>query len=95
MLDRIRREPALVSGAVAALIALLTAFGLDLTAEQVGAVLAVVSALLAFVVRSQVTPVPPSEDMWPNEAGAGEAVWLLAVVGVVLLVLILVGKLNV
>ena len=91
MLDRIRREPALVSGAVAALIALLTAFGLDLTAEQVGAVLAVVTAALAFVVRSQVTPVPST----PGEAGTGEVVWVLAVVGVVLLVLILVGKLNV
>ena len=61
MLDRIRREPALISGAVAALIALLTAFGLDLTAEQVGAVLAVVTAVLAFVVRSKVLPLTDLE----------------------------------
>lgn len=69
MLDRIRREPALISGAVAALIALLTAFGLQLSAEQVGAILAVVTSVLALVVRTQVVPVPPKDDLWP---GGGE-----------------------
>lgn len=56
ILDRIRREPALVTGAVAALIALGVAFGLDLTGEQTGAIMAVVTAALAFVTRAQVTP---------------------------------------
>lgn len=56
ILDRIRREPALVTGAVSALIALGVAFGLNLTGEQTGAIMAVTTAVLAFVTRSQVTP---------------------------------------
>ncbi|MGL5910649.1 MAG: hypothetical protein ACRCZP_11650 [Phycicoccus sp.] len=52
-----RREPALVSGFVAAAVALAIAFGLDLTDTQVGAIMAAVTALLALIVRSQVTPV--------------------------------------
>lgn len=56
MIDRIKREPALVSGLVAAALALAIAFGLDLTEKQVGAIMAVVAAVLALVVRSQVTP---------------------------------------
>ena len=61
MIDRIRREPALVTGLLSALIALGTAFGLDLSAEQVGAITAVTVAVLAFVTRSQVTPVVKSD----------------------------------
>ena len=56
IIDRIRREPALVVGFVAATIALATAFGLDLTKEQTGAITAFVVAALAFVTRSQVSP---------------------------------------
>jgi uncharacterized membrane protein YoaK (UPF0700 family) len=55
-MDRIRREPAVVVGLVQSLIALGVAFGLQLSPEQVGAILAVTSAALALVVRSQVTP---------------------------------------
>lgn len=57
MIDRIRTEPALVAGLVQAVLALLIAFGLDLTADQVATILAVTAAILALVVRSQVTPV--------------------------------------
>lgn len=57
MLDRIRREPVLVSGLVQALLAAAVAFGVDLTDEQVGALLAVTAAVLALVTRSQVSPV--------------------------------------
>lgn len=56
ILDRIRREPALISGLVSAVIALAVSFGADLSSEQVGAVMAVVAAVLAIVVRQQVTP---------------------------------------
>lgn len=59
--QRIQREPALVTGAVSALIALGVAFGLDLTGEQTGAIMAVTTAVLAFVTRAQVSPVIPSE----------------------------------
>lgn len=54
--DRIRREPALVTGFVAAVIALAVAFGLDLSGEQTGAIMAVTTAVLAFITRAQVTP---------------------------------------
>ena len=63
MLARIRTEPALIAGLVQAILALAIAFGLDLTPVQVGAILAVTAAVLAVVVRSQVTPVksvPPT-----------------------------------
>ena len=57
ILDRIRREPALVAGLVQAVLALLVAFGLDVSAEQTASILAVTAALLAVVTRAQVTPV--------------------------------------
>jgi len=65
MLARIKNEPALVTAFVAAAIALITAFGLDLTNEQVGGIMAVVAAGLGFVTRSQVTPVndQPAPDV--------------------------------
>jgi hypothetical protein len=57
MLDRIKREPALVTGFVSSVIALVVAFGLHLSTGQVGAIMAVVGAALAFVTRSKVSPV--------------------------------------
>lgn len=51
------REPALILGAVQAILALVVAFGLDLSVEQTGAILAASAAILAVVTRSQVTPV--------------------------------------
>lgn len=56
ILERIRREPALVIGLVSAVIALLLAFGFSLTDEQVGAIMSVVVAVLAVVTRQAVTP---------------------------------------
>ena len=53
----IRREPAAIAGVVQAVLALLVAFGLDLSPEQIGAILAVTAAVLGLVVRSQVSPV--------------------------------------
>lgn len=60
MMNVLRTEPALVAGAVQALLALLVAFGLPLSDAQVGAVLAVTAAVLAVVVRSTVTPTRPA-----------------------------------
>ena len=57
MLEKIRNEPALVAGAVQACLGLLLAFGVDLSNEQVGAILACTAAALAFIVRAKVTPV--------------------------------------
>ena len=59
LIARIRNEPALVVAFVAAAIALGIAFGLELTAEQQGAITAFVVAVLGFVTRSKVSPVDP------------------------------------
>lgn len=61
IVDRIKKEPALVSGLVAAVIALGVSFGLDLSEEQIGAIMAVTAAVLALVVRSQVSPKAPEQ----------------------------------
>jgi hypothetical protein len=61
MLARIRNEPALVLALVGAVIALVISFGFKLSPEQVGGIMALTSAALGFVTRSQVAPVadPP------------------------------------
>lgn len=56
-----KREPALWLGLVGALIAVGVGFGLKVTAEQVGLIMAGVSAVLAFITRSQVTPTSKAE----------------------------------
>ena len=48
------REPALIYGAIAAIIALAVGFGLRITAEQTGLILAVVTAIMAVVIRQSV-----------------------------------------
>jgi hypothetical protein len=50
------REPALIAGLVQALLALAIAFGLQLSPEQMAALVAATSAVLAVVVRRTVTP---------------------------------------
>ena len=62
MFERIKNEPAVVAGLVQAVLALLVAFGLDLTGEQIASVLAVTAAGLALFVRSQVAPVRSLKD---------------------------------
>lgn len=56
MWDRIKAEPVMVSALVAALIALVTAFGLDLTVDQVAGIMGVILPVMALFVRGQVTP---------------------------------------
>lgn len=56
LIERVKDEPALVSGLVQALLGLLLTFGLPLTDEQVGAVMVLTAALLAFIVRAKVMP---------------------------------------
>lgn len=50
-------EPALILGAVNAVIALAVGFGLHWTAEQVGLVNAAVAAICAVIMRQNVSPV--------------------------------------
>lgn len=51
------REPALVLGLIQAVIALAIGFGLDISPEQFGLIMAAAAAAAAVIVRQQVTPV--------------------------------------
>ena len=51
------REPVLIITAVQAAVALAVSFGLGLTSEQAGALMATVSAILGLVMRHNVSPV--------------------------------------
>jgi hypothetical protein len=51
------REPAMAMALVGAMVALLTSFGLALTATQVGAISALAAAILGWITRQSVTPV--------------------------------------
>ena len=54
------REPAVILALVQAGIALVVSFGVDLSVEQTGALLAFTAGVLGFVTRSRVTPVEPT-----------------------------------
>lgn len=56
MVERVQQEPALTLGVVQAAIALLVAFGAELSPEQVGAIVAFSATVLSWVTRSNVTP---------------------------------------
>jgi uncharacterized membrane protein YphA (DoxX/SURF4 family) len=95
IINRIKSEPAIVSGVIQALLGLLLAFGVDLSTEQVGAVMAVTAALLALVVRSQVTPLrhlAPSEA--PSERGQIDVGTAIVIVVLLLVLLVLLGVIG-
>ena len=54
------REPALFLGMIAAILAVAMGFGLDISAEQLGLIMAGVVAVVSFCVRQSVTPVTVS-----------------------------------
>lgn len=56
MIDRLKNEPVLVLGTVQALIALVVAFGLQLSGDQVATIVAFTAAVLSLIARTQVTP---------------------------------------
>lgn len=51
------KEPAVILALVQTILALVVSFGLNLSTEQVGGILAVSAAILGIVTRSKVTPV--------------------------------------
>ena len=62
MLDFLKSEPAVIIGLCSALIAVATSFGVSLTADQVGAIMALVSIVASIITRQLVTPtskIPP------------------------------------
>lgn len=54
------REPVALVAALQTILALVVAFGLDLSEQQIGAILAAAAAVLGIVARSQVSPTPPA-----------------------------------
>jgi len=54
------REPVVFLGLIQAAITLIVTFGVTLTPEQTGAILAFSTAVFTFIARSQVSPVDPS-----------------------------------
>lgn len=50
------REPVAIVATLQTLLALLLAFGVELTVEQTGAILAATAAVLGLVARAKVTP---------------------------------------
>ncbi len=61
MKNIILREPVLTQGVVQSVLGLVLAFGVDLSSEQTGAILAVTAAVLALATRRVVTPTGGSE----------------------------------
>lgn len=57
ILNIFNREPALVLGAVNAVLALAVGFGLPITIEQGALINAAVAAILSIIVRAKVSPV--------------------------------------
>lgn len=57
MKNLITNEPVAIVALVEAVLALVVAFGLDLSGEQVATIVAVTTTLLAVVARALVTPV--------------------------------------
>lgn len=91
MWSRIKSEPALIVGLVLALIGVVSAFGLSISADQKAAIVSLVGAVLAIVgagvTRSKVTPVKRHRD----ERGASDVYVLVVVVLLVLILLAVVG----
>lgn len=50
------REPVAIVATLQTLLALLLAFGVELTVEQTGAILAATAAVLGLIARAKVTP---------------------------------------
>ena len=55
LINKLVREPALIVGVLTAVFGLLTAFGIDLSKEQIGAVITVAGAVMALL-RFVLTP---------------------------------------
>ena len=57
MRNLLNAEPVAIAGLVQAGLALVVSFGLQLSPEQIGAIMAFTAALLAVLVRRKVSPV--------------------------------------
>lgn len=102
IVERVKNEPALLSGAIQAVLGLLLAFGVDLSNEQTGAIMVVTAAILAFITRAAVVPVNRLEgpdDGYVDEEGAVRdpvvAILVIILVVVLFIALVVSGVLGV
>ena len=51
------KEPAMILGTIQAILAAVTSFGLQLTTEQIGAIMTVSSMIIGLITRFRVSPV--------------------------------------
>lgn len=62
IVDRLQREPVLLTSLVAAIVNLLVVFGVPITEEAKAGILTVFNSVAALFARSQVVPVVSVED---------------------------------
>ena len=62
-------EPAVIAGLIGSIIALAISFGVKLSTDQVGAIMAVVVPIIGLLVRSQVTPTAKLQPELKKPAG--------------------------
>ena len=58
-------EPVAIMAVVQAFLALVVSFGLDLSSEQTGAIMAVTAAVVGLILRRRVTPWSPPNSGTP------------------------------
>ena len=68
MTNILSKEPALITGLVAAIITLLVAYGVNITDGQTAAIMGAIGAVIAlaqaFVTRQQVIPTQAASALW-------------------------------
>lgn len=64
-MEIIKNEPVLIQGLVQAVLGLFLAFGVSLSNEQVGSIMAVVAVILAILARMFVTPTNKADAVPP------------------------------
>lgn len=67
----VKNEPVLIQSLVQAILGLVLAFGVDLSNEQTGSIMAVVAVILAIIARMFVTPTSKIENTPPSTATEG------------------------
>lgn len=70
--DLIKNEPVLISGLIQAIIGVLLAFGVSVSDEQTGSIMAITAVILAILARLFVTPTNKLNGNTPAEPPATE-----------------------
>lgn len=71
---KVKDEPALGAAVLQAILAVAVSFGLDLSAEQVGAIVALAAAVSALLLRRRVSPTRPAGESVAPSMSTGDPV---------------------